>query len=82
MAERIMMDGRSLPERVGDVAGRVWRQLRAHGPQTTHGIAQAIGRSEVEVHQAVGWLAREGKLRFDPSDQKLSLMEHEMSIGS
>jgi hypothetical protein len=81
MAERIMMDGRSLPDRVGEVAGRVWRQLRAHGPQTSHGIAQAIGRSEVEVHQAAGWLARENKLRYDPQEQKLSLVEHEMSLG-
>src|SRR5205823_1849345 len=58
--DRITMDGRSLPERIGEVAGRVWRQLRAHGSQSTRELAHAIGRAEPDVHQAIGWLAREG----------------------
>lgn len=68
-------------ERIGDVAGRVWRQLRAHGPAPTQMIARTIGMPEAEVHQAVGWLAREGKIRMDSHDGKVALVEREMSIA-
>ncbi|HZU97143.1 MAG TPA: winged helix-turn-helix domain-containing protein [Planctomycetota bacterium] len=77
--ERVTIDGRSLPAKIGELAGRVWRQLRAHGAQSPRDIAHAIGRSEMEVHQALGWLAREDKLRMMP-DMKVALVDHEMSV--
>lgn len=77
--EKITINGTSLGERAGEVAGRVWRQLRAHGPATTASIAKSIGRAESDVHMAIGWLAREGKLRVD--GDRLALVEHEMRIA-
>jgi hypothetical protein len=79
--DRLMVDGRRLPDRIGEVAGRVWRQLRTHGPQAPRDIARTIGRPEIEVHQALGWLAREGKLRPDSEQESVALAEHEMSIA-
>ncbi len=76
--DRIMIDGRAFQDRIGEVAGRVWRQLRAHGAHSSRDLAHAIGRPEHEVHQAIGWLAREGKLRADMGD-KVALVEHEMA---
>jgi hypothetical protein len=77
--DRITMDGRSLPERIGEAAGRVWRQLRAHGPHAVRDLAHAIGRNEIDVYMAIGWLAREGKLRQE--GDRFALVEHEMSIS-
>jgi hypothetical protein len=76
--DRITVDGRSFPDRIGEVAGRVWRQLRAHGAQMPRDVAHAIGRTEMEVHQAMGWLAREGKIRME--SDKVCLIDREMSI--
>jgi hypothetical protein len=77
--DRIMVDGRSFINEIGEVAGRVWRQLRAHGPQTPKAVAHAIGRNELEVQQAIGWLARENKIR--PENDRIALVEHEMSLS-
>ena len=77
--ERISIDGRALSAKIGEVAGRVWRQLRAHGAQSPKEIAHAIGRNEIEVHQALGWLAREDKVHMT-ADQKVALADREMSI--
>jgi hypothetical protein len=78
----MMNNGSMLNDKVGEVAGRVWRQLRTHGPQSPGSIARSIGRSEVEVWQAIGWLAREGKVRGDIADKdgRVALVEQEMSI--
>ena len=78
MSEKICINGDGFGERIGEVAGRVWRQLRAHGPASHASIARSIGRTEQEVHMAIGWLARENKLRME--GDRLSLVEHEMKI--
>jgi len=77
--EKISINGNGLGERTGEVAGRVWRQLRAHGPTTAMAIAKAIGRNMDDVHMAIGWLAREGKLRME--GDRLALVEHEMRVA-
>jgi hypothetical protein len=76
--ERISIGGQ-LNDKIGEVAGRVWRQLRAHGPATTPQLAKAIGRSDMEISMAMGWLAREGKVRQD-SGERVALVEHEMRV--
>lgn len=76
--ERINIGGQ-LNDKVGEVAGRIWRQLRAHGPATPQQLAKAIGRADMEVHMAMGWLAREGKIRSE-SGERVALVEHEMRV--
>ena len=76
--DRITLGG-TLSDRIGETAGRLWRQLRAHGPATVSSLAKSMGRPEHEVHMAIGWLAREGKLRSD--GDRLALVEHEMKIA-
>lgn len=77
--ERINLGGNGTVDRIGEVAGRVWRQLRAHGPASPASLAKSIGRAEPEVQMALGWLAREGKLRAD--GERFSLVEHEMHVA-
>jgi hypothetical protein len=50
---------------IGDVAGTVWRVLSEKGPMSTTKLVKAVGEPRDTVMQALGWLAREGKLNID-----------------
>jgi hypothetical protein len=78
--DRITLGTNGMIERIGEVAGRVWRQLRAHGPASVASLAKSIGRSEPDIHMAIGWLAREGKVRALDGD-RLTLVEQEMRVA-
>jgi hypothetical protein len=49
-------------ENVGEVAGNVWRVLSENGPLSMTKLVKAVGEPRDTVMQAIGWLAREGKL--------------------
>ncbi len=59
--------GHSLP--LGDVAGKVWRIVRARGRVQRGELAAAAGLPAAVVDQAIGWLMREGKLVFEDRHQ-------------
>jgi hypothetical protein len=65
---------------IGDVAGRIWKELRTRGPRDAGSIVRAVGASEGEVHEGLGWLAREGKLRIDTRAGTYGLSDREMSV--
>ena len=67
-------------DKTGEVAGRIWKQLRAHGPVTFESLTRSIGFSEPEVYMALGWLAREGKLCACTKSGNYSLAEREMHV--
>lgn len=50
---------------IGSVAGMVWQFLDSHGPVTLGKLAKEVDAPRDAVMQGVGWLAREGKIRFD-----------------
>jgi hypothetical protein len=58
--------------RIGEVAGIVWRTLSDQGPMTMAKLTKIVGEPRDTVMQAVGWLAREGKL--DIVNQRRSLV--------
>jgi len=47
---------------IGEAAGTVWRYLKDNGPATTTQIQKGIGADAALTNQALGWLAREGKV--------------------
>ena len=47
---------------IGETAGTVWHHLKNHGPATTTQIQKSIGANAALTNQALGWLAREGKV--------------------
>lgn len=51
-------------ESIGNMAGIVWKHLDDHGAVTLSKLAREIDGPRDLVMQAVGWLAREGKLQF------------------
>jgi hypothetical protein len=47
---------------VGEAAGVVWRVLSEKGPLSLAKLVKAVGEPRDTVMQALGWLAREGKI--------------------
>lgn len=53
-----------LLEEIGEGAGAVWRYLDEQGPATMARLRRGTKLSEDILLMALGWLAREGKLRI------------------
>jgi hypothetical protein len=51
-------------QRIGEDAGKVWRLLREPGEMNLAGLKQRAGFTDQELCLALGWLAREGKVKF------------------
>ena len=56
-------------ENIGAVAGLVWHFLDGNGPVTLTRLAKEIDAPRDQVMQGVGWLAREGKIRFEETSR-------------
>jgi hypothetical protein len=52
-------------ENIGTVAGLIWHYLQQNGAVTMSKLAKEVDAPRDLVMQGVGWLAREGKVRFD-----------------
>ncbi len=51
-------------QQVGEAAGAVWHALNESGPLSYAKLVERVGVNRDTVMQAVGWLAREGKLEI------------------
>ncbi len=51
---------------IGEVAGAVWRFLRENGEATLAALERGVDAPRAQVHMAVGWLGREGKINSRP----------------
>ncbi len=58
---------------IGDVAGIVWHALDKGGPTTLAKLAKQIDAPRDVIMQAVGWLAREGKVEIEESKRKRTI---------
>jgi hypothetical protein len=56
-------------ENIGVTAGKVWHFLKQNGPSPLHQIQKGVGENPMATNQAIGWLAREGKLAVDHSQK-------------
>jgi hypothetical protein len=59
-----------LVEQIGTTAGLVWSELSANGQMTLTALGKQIEAPRDVVMQAVGWLAREGKVCLEKQGQK------------
>ena len=50
---------------IGAAAGMVWQYLDQNGAVTLSKLAKELDAPRDQVMQGIGWLAREGKIRFD-----------------
>jgi len=66
-------------DKIGEVAGKVWDELKEKGEESTSAVADALDEPQTKVNMAIGWLAKEGKLDFDTEGRGnlLSLKDNE-----
>lgn len=60
-------------DRVGQLAGQVWHCLSNNGKLSLTQLTKEIDAPRDQVMQAVGWLAREGKLQIDENGRSRSV---------
>lgn len=51
-------------QQIGEAAGAIWHALHETGPLSYAKLVERAGANRDTVMQAVGWLAREGKVEI------------------
>jgi hypothetical protein len=51
-----------LINKVGETAGAIWNLLERSGPQKLSAIKKQTKATDLTLHMALGWLAREDKI--------------------
>jgi winged helix-turn-helix protein DUF2582 len=54
----------SAVQQIGETAGSVWHALNENGSLSLAKLVERVGGNRDLVMQAVGWLAREGKIEI------------------
>ncbi len=60
----------SLVDQIGETAGEVWHTLLEHGQLTITQLTKEVDAPRDRVMQAVGWLAREDKIRVEEQTRR------------
>lgn len=60
-------------EQIGYAAGEVWAALNEADPMTLAALKKALDQPAETTLIALGWLAREGKLRFEASGRSVKV---------
>ncbi len=55
---------------IGEAAGKIWDILNTKGKVTLQQIPRLLNESTLISYQAVGWLAREGKIEYHTENKK------------
>ncbi len=55
-----------MSDKIGDVAGVLWRYLGGHGAETVTKIAKETAIDSKKIQRTVGWLAKEDKVMITP----------------
>lgn len=58
-------------DQIGEAAGKVWRYLSEQDARSVSQIQRGTGLSQSLTYLALGWLAREGKVRFEQEGRSL-----------
>jgi hypothetical protein len=55
---------------IGQNAGAVWKVLNTKGEQNLSSLKKLAKLDDKQLYLALGWLAREGKVKFTPNKQQ------------
>lgn len=58
-------------EKIGINAGKVWTALDTSGRQNAKDLKKTTKLTEKDLYAALGWLAREGKVRLEEEQKEL-----------
>ncbi|MBN2287925.1 MAG: winged helix-turn-helix domain-containing protein [Candidatus Glassbacteria bacterium] len=67
---------------IGAVAGKIWQALKGGGEVNISQLPKTLNEKQVLVYQALGWLAREGKIEYRTKGSRtyVSLSDSEWNI--
>lgn len=51
-------------EKIGETAGRIWLRLKKGEEISVAQLPKTLNEKDAVVYQALGWLAREGKVKY------------------
>jgi hypothetical protein len=63
----------ALQAEIGEAAGVIWRHLEGQGALTLAALRRGAELRDPVFLMAVGWLAREGKVRLERAGQSLRI---------
>ena len=71
-----------MKDRIGDTAGKIWRILGEKQNINISNLPKILKEKEEVVYQALGWLAREDKIKYHIKERKafVSLTHEEDEI--
>jgi hypothetical protein len=80
--ESVPFKGGFMKTRIGEMAGRVWKTLGEKEEVVVSKLPQILKEKGEIVYQALGWLAKEGKVDFHKKEGKtfVSLSQEEDEI--
>ena len=56
-----------MQHKIGTIAGNIFNHLEKGGEMTPRGLSTAVKEKSDVVYMALGWLARENKVEFNPT---------------
>ena len=62
-----------MKEKIGTDAGLVWQVLDERGTLNVKEVKKVVRLTDKDLFAAIGWLAREEKLRFNQEEKELYL---------
>ena len=62
--KKLGMEEKMMKDKVIQVAGKTWKILGEKGALTIQQLAKTLKEKEDIVNQAIGWLAREDKIKY------------------
>lgn len=55
---------------IGQNAGAVWKVLNTKGEQNISALKKLVKLDDKQLYLSLGWLAREGQIKFNQSKQQ------------
>ena len=59
-----------MKDQIGKTAGAIWEVLRSNDRMALSQLPRAVKEKESVAYQALGWLAREGKIVYETQGKK------------
>lgn len=61
--------------KIGETAGQIWHFLNQVGESSLTQIKKEIDADDFLITAAIGWLARENKVKIDRSGRKINIRD-------
>jgi len=60
--------------KIGDTAGKIWDTLKENGEFSISKLPKLVNEQDAVTNQALGWLAREGKVDYQTLKNRTKIL--------